>query len=60
LSALKERESQSKLQALTAKKEAEMKEVAAKHNKLAVDLERQRGQTNFFQAENEKLKRVTS
>ena len=59
LSALKEREFQSKVQALAAKKEAEMKEAASKHNKLVADLEKQKGQTDFLQAENEKLKRVT-
>ena len=58
LSALKEREFQSKVQALTDKKEAEMKEAASKHNKLVFDLEKQKGQTEFLQAENEKLIRV--
>ena len=59
LSALKEREFQSKLQALTAKKEADMKEAAAKHNKLAADLEKQKEQIDFLQAENDKLAKVT-
>ena len=59
LSASKEREFQSKLQALTAKKEADMKEAAAKHNKLAADLEKQKKQIDFLQAENEKLAKVT-
>ena len=59
LSALKEREFQSKLKSLAAKKEAEMKEAVSKHNKLVADLEKQKGQTDSLQAENEKLKRVT-
>ena len=59
LSALKEREFESKLQALTAKKEADMKEAVAKHNKLATDLEKRKVQIDFLQAENDKLAKVT-
>ena len=59
LSALKEREFQSKLQALTAKKEADMKEVIAKHNKLAADLEKQKERIDFLQDEKDKLAKVT-
>ena len=43
MSALKERELQSQFQALTAKKESEMKEAESKHNKLVADLEKQKG-----------------
>ena len=59
LSASKERELQSKFEALAAKKEAETKEAVSRHNKLVADLEKQKGQTDSLQAENEKLKRVT-
>lgn len=58
LSALKEREAESKLSALAVRKEAEAKEAAAKQNKLSVDLEKQRGQNELLCAENEKMKRV--
>ena len=58
LSASKERELQSKFQALAGKKEAEIKEAVSKHNKLVADLAKQKGQTDSLQAENEKLKRV--
>ena len=59
LSALKEREFQSKLQALSAKKEADMKEAVAKHDKLAADLEKRKVHIDFLQAENDKLAKVT-
>ena len=59
LSASKEREFQSKLQALTAKKEVEMKEAASKHNKLVADLEKQKERIDFLHAENDKLAKVT-
>ena len=48
LSALKEREFESKLQALTAKKETDMKEAVAKHNKLVADLEKRKVQIDFL------------
>ena len=56
---LLKREFQSQLQALAAKKESETKEVESKHNKLVADLEKQKGQTDFLQAENKRLARVT-
>ena len=59
LSASKEREFQSKLQVLSAKKEADMKEATAKHNKLVADLEKQKERIDCLQAENDKLAKVT-
>lgn len=58
LSALKEREAESRLSALAAKKEAEAKEATAKQNRLAIDLEKLRGRSELLYAENEKMKRV--
>ena len=37
-----------------------MKKAVVKHNKLAADLEKQKEQIDFLQAENDKLAKVTS
>ena len=59
LSALKDKEFETKLLALSAKREADLKEAAANHNKLSVDLEKQKEKIDFLQAENDKLAKVT-
>ena len=59
LSASKDKEFQTKLLALSAKREADMMEAAAKHNKLSADLEKQKERIDFLQAENDKLAKVT-
>ena len=59
LSASKDKEFQTKLLALSAKREADLKEAAAKHNKLSADLEKQKEKIDFLQAENDKLAKVT-
>ena len=59
MSAPKERELQSQFQAFAAKKESETKEAESKHNKLVADLEKQKDRTDFLQAKNERLAKVT-
>ena len=58
LSASKDKEFQTKLLALSSKREADLKEAAAKQNKLSADLEKQKERIDFLQAENDKLAKV--
>ena len=54
----KEKELQSQLQALAAKKEAKMKEAELRYNKVVTYRKNQINRVDFFQLENDKLAKV--
>ena len=58
MSALKEKESDSKFKAFAAEKELKIKEAESKQFQLAADLKKRKERTDFLQGENDRLAKV--